>query len=127
MDIQTAFLGQDLSSDEQSIYMELPPGISKRPQEKGVLQLLKILYGLKQVSRVLNKALHGFFKRHGLQQGEGNHCVYFNASRTLFLMVYVDDLVLIGDLESVQSMKKKLNIHFDMSDLLLSRNCSYSR
>jgi hypothetical protein len=31
-------------------------------------------------------------------------------------MVYVDDLVLIGDLESVQSMKKKLNIHFEMSD-----------
>jgi len=32
-------------------------------------------------------------------------------------MVYVDDLVLIGDLESVQSMKKKLNIRFEMSDL----------
>jgi hypothetical protein len=32
-------------------------------------------------------------------------------------MVYVDDLGLIGDLESVQSMKKKLNICFEMSDL----------
>jgi len=32
-------------------------------------------------------------------------------------MVYVVDLVLIGDLESVQSMKKKLNIRFEMSDL----------
>ena len=32
-------------------------------------------------------------------------------------MVYVDDLVLIGDLESVQSMKKKVNLHFEMSDL----------
>ena len=48
---------------------------------------------------------------------EADHCVYFNASRTLFLMVYVDDLVLIGDLESVQSMKEKLNIRFEMSDL----------
>jgi len=32
-------------------------------------------------------------------------------------MVYVYDLVLIGDLESVQSMKKKLNIRFELSDL----------
>jgi len=97
--------------------MELPPGISRGPQEEVVLQLHKTLYGLKQSSRVLNKALHGFFTLHGLQRGEADHCVYFNASRTLFLMVYVDDLVLIGDLESVQSMKKKLNIYFEMSGI----------
>jgi len=117
MDIRTAFLRQDLSGDEQSIYMELPPGNSRGPQDEVVLQLHKTLYGLKQSSRVLNKALHGFFTLHGLLRGEADHCVYFNASRTLFLMVYVDDLVLIGDLDSVQSMKKKLNIHFEMSDL----------
>jgi hypothetical protein len=61
-----------------------------------VLQLHKTLYGLKQSSRILNKALHGFFTLHSLQRGEEDHCVYFNASRTLFIMVYVDDLVLIG-------------------------------
>jgi hypothetical protein len=38
-------------------------------------------------------------------------------------MVYVDDLVLIGDLESVQSMEKKLNIHFEMSDRGPLSNC----
>jgi hypothetical protein len=79
MDIKTAFLGQDLSGDEQSIYMELPPGISRGPQEEVVLQLHKTLYGLKQSSHVLNKALHGFFTLHGLQQGEADQCVYFNA------------------------------------------------
>ena len=73
MDIKTTFLGQDLSRDEQSIYMELPPGILRGPQEGVVLQLN--LYGLKQSSRVLNKALHGFFTLHGLQQGEADHCV----------------------------------------------------
>jgi len=117
MDIKTAFLGQDLSGDEQSIYRELPPGISREPQVQVVLQLHKTLYGLKQSSWVLNKALHGFFTLHDLQRGEADGFVYINASRTLFLMVYVDDLVLIGDLESVQSMKKKLNIRFEMSDL----------
>jgi hypothetical protein len=50
-------------------------------------------------------------------EGEADHCVYFNTAQTLFLMVYVDDLVLIGDLKSVQSIKKKLNIRFEMSDL----------
>jgi hypothetical protein len=117
LDIKTTFLGQDLSGDEQSIYMELPPGISRGPLGEVVLQLHKTLYGLKQSSRVFHKALHGFFTLHGLQRGEADHCVYFNASRTLFLIGYVDDLVLIGDLERVQSMKKKLNIRFDMSDL----------
>jgi hypothetical protein len=117
MDIKTAFLEQDLSRDELFIYMVQPPGISRGPQEEVVLQLHKTLYGLKQSSRVLNKALHGLFTLHGLQRGEADHCVYFNASRTLFLMVFEDDLVLIGDLESVQSMKKKLNIRFEMSDL----------
>ena len=66
-DIKTAFLGQDLSSNEQSIYMELPPGISRGPQEEVVLQLQQTLCGLKQSSRVLNKALHRFFTLHGLQ------------------------------------------------------------
>jgi len=107
MDINTAFPEQDLSGDEQSIYMELPPGISRGPQEEVVLQLHTTLYGLKQSSRVLNEALHGFFTLHGLQRGDSDHCVYFNASQTRFLMVYVDDHVLIGDLESVLSMKKK--------------------
>jgi hypothetical protein len=106
MDIKTTFLGQDLSGDEPSIYMELPPGISRGPQEEVVLQLHKTLYGLKQSSQVLNKALYGIYTLHALQRGEADHCVYLNASGTLFLMVYVDDLVLIGDLESVQSMKK---------------------
>ena len=46
MDIKTPFFGQDLSSDEQSIYMELPPGISRRPQKELVLQLHKTLDGL---------------------------------------------------------------------------------
>jgi hypothetical protein len=67
MDIKTAFFGQNLSGDEQSIYMELPPGISRGPQEEVVLQLQKTWYGLKQSSRFLNKALHGFFTLHGLQ------------------------------------------------------------
>jgi len=117
MDIKTAFLRQDLSGNEQSTYMELPPGISRGPQEEVVLQLHKTLYGLKQSSQFLNKALHGFFTLHGLQRGKADHCVYFNASWTLFLMVYVNDHVLIGDLESFQSMEKKLNIRFEMSDL----------
>jgi hypothetical protein len=34
MDIKTAFLGQDQSSDERSMYMELPPGISRGPRRK---------------------------------------------------------------------------------------------
>ena len=97
--------------------MELPPGISRGPQEEVLLQIHKIFYGLKQSSRVLNKPLHAFFTPHGLQRGEAEHYVYFNASRNLFLMVCVDDLVLSSDSEIVQSMKNKLNIRLEMSDL----------
>jgi hypothetical protein len=117
MDIMTVFLAQDLSGDEQSGYIELPPGISRWPQEEVVLQHHKILYGVKESSRGLNKALHRVLTLYGLQRGETEHWVCFNTVRTLYLIVYVDHLVLIGDLESVQSMKMKLNIHFEMSDL----------
>ena len=113
----TAFLGQDLSGREQSIYLELLPGIPRGLQEEVVLQLHKTLYGLIQSSHVLKKLLHGFFTLHGLHRGEADHSVCCNASRTLFLMVYVDDLVLICDLESFQTMEQKLNIRFEMSDL----------
>ena len=78
--------------------MELPSGIMRGPQEEVVLQLHNTLYGLKQSSCKLNVALHGFFTLHGLQREEGDHCVYFNASATVFT-VYVDYLVLIGELE----------------------------
>ena len=66
MDNKTTFLGQDLSGDEQSIYMELPAGISNGPQAEVVFQLHKTLCGLKQSSRVLNKEFQRFITLHGL-------------------------------------------------------------
>jgi hypothetical protein len=45
MDIKIAFLGQDLSGDEQCIRMKLPRRLSRGPQEEVVLQLHKTLYG----------------------------------------------------------------------------------
>jgi hypothetical protein len=57
-DGKTAFIGQDVSGDGQSIDMELPPGISAGPQEEVVLQRHQTLYGLKQSSLVLNRVLH---------------------------------------------------------------------
>jgi hypothetical protein len=117
MDIKTAFLGQDLGDDEEPIYMELPPGVSSESEEE-ILQLHKTLYGLKQSSRILNKTLHEFFcKKLGLQRADSDHCVYFNATRSLFIMVYVDDLIVLGEPEAVAASKKQLQTRFEMSDL----------
>jgi len=122
MYIKTEFFGQDLSGEEQTIYMKLPSGILTGPQEDMVLKLHKRLYIFKQSSLVLNKVLHGSFALHGLQRGEADHCVYLKASQHLSYMVDVDDIVMISDLTCVQSVQKKLNIRFEMSDLRLLSN-----
>ena len=48
MDVKTAFLNGDL---DEEIYMEQPEGFIVPGQEKKVCQLVKSLYGLKQVQK----------------------------------------------------------------------------
>ena len=56
----------------------------------------------------------------GFTRSKEDHCVYFKliGDRVIYLVLYVDDMLLIGnDKEIIQYLKKKLFFKFDMKDL----------
>lgn len=56
MDIKSAYLHREDLNEE--IYMQQPPGFIHQGKQEMVLQLLKLLYGLKQASQLWNQKLH---------------------------------------------------------------------
>ena len=61
-------------------------------------RLTKALYGLKQASRAWRKKLHDILESISFHASESDSCLYFRAhgSNKVFLLVYVDDLLLAG-------------------------------
>ncbi|GKB04158.1 retrotransposon protein, putative, ty1-copia subclass [Tanacetum coccineum] len=75
-----------------------------------VCKLQRSIYGLKQVSRSWNKRFDVEIKKIGFTQNPNEPCVYLKASRSnvTFLILYVDDILLMGNnvtmLQEVKSL-----------------------
>uniref|UniRef100_A0A1Y1MYL6 Retrovirus-related Pol polyprotein from transposon TNT 1-94 n=1 Tax=Photinus pyralis TaxID=7054 RepID=A0A1Y1MYL6_PHOPY len=111
-DVTTAFLNGDLVEE---IYMTPPTGANIDPTL--VCKLKKSLYGLKQASRCWNKKFDDSLKKFGLQQCNGDKCVYkgeFNGAKVL-LILFVDDGLIIGENKSILSViLDKLKVKFNI-------------
>ena len=96
MDVKTAFLNGYL---EENIYMMQPDGFITEGQEHMVCKLHKSIYGLKQESRSRNKCFDQVIKSFGFDQNEKEPCVYrkMQDDIVVFLILYVDDILLIGN------------------------------
>jgi hypothetical protein len=57
LDIKTAFLHGVLPEDE-TMFMEQPPGFALPGQEDWVMKLMKSIYGMKQARRIWNQTFH---------------------------------------------------------------------
>lgn len=117
MDVKTAFLHGDLN---ETIYMEQPPGNAVAGQEHLVWHLRKSIYGLKQAPRMWNKKLNEFFLSIGFRRIEADHSIYVYGNRGdhyVAVSVYVDDLLICGQLDDVNQTKAKLSTTFDMKDM----------
>ena len=105
--------------------MSHPDGYAQKGQEHKVCKLLKSIYGLKQASRSWNPKFDETIKSYGFQQSIDEACVYklIKERSMVFLVLYVDDILLIGNnVKILSDVKKWLAEQFQMKDL---GNASY--
>lgn len=113
-DVRTAYLHGKV---EEEIFMRQPPGYAVAGKEELVCRLIKSIYGLKQAARCWHRALHAVLVKLGFRQCQADSCLYVRRDGriTIFLLVYVDDLLVgcvdpakIG--EVYEALKKELDI-----------------
>ncbi|KAH9704808.1 hypothetical protein KPL70_011615 [Citrus sinensis] len=105
MDVKIAFLNGHL---EEDIYMQQPNGFIQKGQEYIVCKLQRSIYGLKQASRSWNIIFDQAIKSFG----------FIQEKYVAFLILYVDDILLIGnDIGVLTTIKSWLVKQFDMKDL----------
>ncbi|GJY33856.1 retrotransposon protein, putative, ty1-copia subclass [Tanacetum coccineum] len=117
MDVKTAFLNKKLIED---VFMAQLEGIKNAKYSKRVCKLQKAIYGLKQASHSWNLCFHEKVTQFGFSRSEDDSCIYVKVSGSVvvFLVLYVDDILLIGnDIPTLQSVKDWLEKCFSMKDL----------
>ncbi|GJY19713.1 putative RNA-directed DNA polymerase [Tanacetum coccineum] len=108
MDVKSAFLNEKLTKD---VFMAQPKGFENAKYPKTVCKLQKTIYGLKQASRSWNLCFHEKVTQFGFSRSEDESCIYVKVSGSVvvFLVLYVDDILLIGnDIPTLQSVKDLL-------------------
>ncbi|KAK2429799.1 secreted RxLR effector protein [Trifolium repens] len=117
MDVKTAFLNGNLLED---VYMTQPEGFDIPNEAHKICKLQRSIYGLKQASRSWNLRFDETVTKYGFIKNEDEPCVYMkvSGSKIVFLVLYVDDILLIGnDVPTLQQVKTWLGNCFSMKDL----------
>ncbi|GJS05794.1 retrotransposon protein, putative, ty1-copia subclass [Tanacetum coccineum] len=117
MDVKIAFLNGHLSEE---VYMVQPEGFVNPKYPNRVCKLKHSIYRLKQASRQCNKRFDDEIKKFGFTQNRDEPCVYkkANGSNVTFLILYVDDILIMGNhIPKLQDVKSYLGKCFAMKDL----------
>ena len=96
MDAKTAFLNGCL---KEELYMMQPKGFVDPKGASKVCELQRSICGLGQASRSWNKRFDSVIKAYGFIQTFGEACIYkkVSGSSVAFLILYIDDILLIGN------------------------------
>ncbi|KAJ0532312.1 putative RNA-directed DNA polymerase [Helianthus annuus] len=116
LDVDNAFLHGTITED---VYMKLPQGYYSKEESK-VCKLVKSLYGLKQAPRKWNERLTDVLLSSGFVQSKCDHSLFILLKKdvTVFLLVYVDDVVVTGNSEvEIKKIKNILHETFKIKDL----------
>ena len=117
MDVKTTFLNGD---QEENVYMAQPKGFIVEGKERMGCHLKKSIYGLKQASRQWYLKFDSTIRKFGFQENIDDNYVYakFKNGKYIFLILYVDDILLAGsDVNLLLEIKKFLSSKFDMKNL----------
>jgi hypothetical protein len=105
---------------EKDVYMKQPPGHEDKSRPHYVCKLDKAIYGLKQVPWEWYSRLSEKLVRLGFQASKANTSLFFynKGSPTIFLLVYVDDIIITSSLqESIAALLEDLMADFALKDL----------
>ncbi|KAL3691463.1 hypothetical protein R1sor_005114 [Riccia sorocarpa] len=115
LDVKTAFLNGHL---KEQVFMTQPEGFHAPGHEQLVCHLHKSLYGLKQSPRAWYERIDTFLQEQGLSRSLADYNLYFlhENGKRLFLILYVDDLLLTGDNTArIKLLIAQLQTTFEMS------------
>jgi len=107
MDVKTAFLNGPI---EEEVYIEQPEVFETFDCELHVCQLKRVLYGMKQAPCAWYTRIDNYFTRLGFIKSEADVNLYhiMVKGKLLIIVIYVDDLILIGDDLLIVSCKEDL-------------------
>ena len=96
MDMKTAFLNGKI---EEEVYIEQLEGFETFNRESHVCRLKRALYGLKQAPRAWYTRMDNYFTGLGFTKSEADANLYYIMveGKQLIIVLYVGDLILIGD------------------------------
>ncbi|KAL0395476.1 UNVERIFIED_CONTAM: hypothetical protein Slati_4513800 [Sesamum latifolium] len=110
MDVKIAFLNGFV---EEEIYMDQPEGFTNVGEEQKVCHLQRSIYGLKQASPSWNTCFDEVIRGYDFIKNEHDPCIYkkINGSSVAYLVLYVDDILLIGNDVKVLAILKHGCLH----------------
>ena len=115
MDVETAFLNGKVTTE---VYVNQPKGYEDGT--KRVLKLYKALYGLRESPRDWYECLDEYLTKIGFIKSNVDLCLYIygEGENIIYLLIYVDDLLICGrNQKNIHKIKKLLSDKFKMKDL----------
>lgn len=116
MDVKTSFLNGQV---EEEVCIEKLEGFVIHWRESHVCELRKAPYGLKQAPRAWDSRIDSYLQNLEFSKSAANPNLYFKVVKNhpLILVLYVDDLFLIGEEHLIAQCKRELTSEFEMKDL----------
>ncbi|BAB10876.1 polyprotein [Arabidopsis thaliana] len=116
VDINNAFLQGTLNEE---VYVSQPPGFIDRDRPSHVCRLNKALYGLKQAPRAWYQELRRFLLQAGFVNSlaDASLFIYNRHNTFMYVLVYVDDIIIAGENALVQAFNASLASRFSLKDL----------
>ena len=117
LDVNNAFLHGTLT---EAVYVVQPPGFKDDTKPTHVCRLNKAIYGLKQAPRAWYSALKRAIMEFGFENSKADSSlfIYKTKSVTCYFLVFVDDLIIIGnDPSFVSSIIDQLGNRFSLKDM----------
>lgn len=100
LDVQNTFLHGDL---KETVYMSQPKGFIDQEHPDYMWRLKKAIYRLKQAPRTWFDKFSSFLLEFGFQCSfsDSSLFIYHRGSNVIYLLLYVDDMILTGNNEAL--------------------------